>query len=92
MRPSGSVADAMYVDLTSNVTVGLIARFARTEPAPRSNGVAGVTPSSFSTFCTDEVINADLIWPGVQLGCAAFSSAATPAECGLDIDVPAIAW
>ena len=33
---------------------------------------------------------ADLIWPGVQFGCSAFNSAALPAMCGLDIEVPAI--
>ena len=33
-----------------------------------------------------------MIWPGVQSGCRSFSSAAAPATCGLDIDVPAIAW
>ncbi len=49
-------------------------------------------PSSLTTSCADEVISADLIIAGDQSGCAAFTSAETPAECGLDIDVPAIAW
>src|SRR4051812_41181060 len=56
-----------------------------------SNASAGVTPSSLTTVCTDEVISADLIMAGVHAGCDAFTSAETPAECGLDIDVPAIA-
>ena len=38
------------------------------------------------------VIRADLICPGVQSGCRATRSAADPATCGEDIDVPAIAW
>ena len=57
-----------------------------------SNGVAGVTPSSLTTVWTDEVMSADLISAGVQSGWAALTSAETPAACGLDIDVPAIAW
>ena len=57
-----------------------------------SNASAGVTPSSLTTLCTDEVISADLISAGVQVGCAALTSAEAPAECGLDIEVPAIAW
>ena len=60
--------------------------------ARRRTGSAGVTPSSLTTFCTDEVISADLIIAGVQFGCAALTSAETPAACGLDIEVPAIAW
>src|SRR5262245_50711917 len=36
-------------------------------------------------------MRADLISAGVQSGCAALTSAETPAECGLDIEVPAIA-
>src|SRR4051794_628762 len=61
------------------------------EPAPSSNGSAGVTPSSLTTDCSDEVIRADLIISGVHVGWAALTSAETPAECGLDIDVPAMA-
>ena len=38
------------------------------------------------------VISADLIWPGVQVGCSAFTRMAEPAMCGEDIEVPAIAW
>ncbi len=37
-------------------------------------------------------MSADLIIAGVQLGCAALTSADAPAECGLDMDVPPIAW
>ncbi len=79
-----------YVSLKTSV--GLTARSARIEPAPMSNGPAGVTPSSLTTVCTDDVMSADLISSGVHDGCAALTSAETPAECGLDIDVPAIAW
>src|SRR4051794_18653317 len=56
-----------------------------------SNGPAGVTPSSLTTDCSDEVMSADLISSGVHVGCAAFTRIETPAECGLDIEVPAIA-
>src|ERR1044071_1760999 len=42
-------------------------------------------PSSTSPA---DVINADLIIIGVQSGCRSFSSAASPATCGADIDVP----
>src|SRR5262245_66583298 len=34
------------------------------------------------------VIRADLIIIGDQVGCSCFSKAATPATCGVDIDVP----
>src|SRR5712691_4640841 len=37
-------------------------------------------------------MSADLIIAGVQSGCAALTSAEAPAACGLDIEVPAIAW
>ena len=57
-----------------------------------SNASAGVTPSSLTTAWIDEVISADLISAGDQVGCAALTSADAPAECGLDIEVPAIAW
>ena len=93
IRCSGSLADATKSsNVSSKTSVGLTARSARIEPAPSSNGSAGVTPSSLTTSWTDEVMSADLISAGVQSGCAAFTSAETPAECGLDIDVPAIAW
>src|SRR5689334_11871714 len=78
-----------YVSLKTSV--GLTARSARIEPAPMSNASAGVTPSSLTTVWTDEVISADLIIGGVQVGWAALTSAETPAACGLDIEVPAIA-
>src|SRR3954447_5456528 len=78
-----------YVSLKTSV--GLTARSARIEPAPMSNASAGVVPSSLTTLWTEEVIRADLISGGVQSGCAALTSAETPAECGEDIEVPAIA-
>src|SRR6266511_3697754 len=57
-----------------------------------SNGDAGVAPSSSTGFVTADVISADLIWPAVQAGWAARSSADTPAEWGAAMDVPAMAW
>src|SRR3954466_1998872 len=57
-----------------------------------SNASAGVVPSSLTTAVTAEVMRPDLIIAGVHVGWAALTSAETPAECGLDIDVPAIAW
>ena len=93
MRCSVSLpAATMFAYVSLKTSVGLTARSARIEPAPMSNTPAGVTPSSLTTVCTDEVISADLISAGVQVGCAALTSAETPAECGLDIEVPAIAW
>src|SRR5712691_11110298 len=89
---SGSPLDATkcaYVSLKTSV--GLTARSARIDPAPSSNGGAGVTPSALKTACTDDVMSADLSSSGVHDGCADLTSAATPAACGLDIDVPAIA-
>src|SRR3954464_10702959 len=64
----------------------------RIEPAPASSGSAGVTPSFLTTFVSADVMSADLIIAGDQSGCAALTSAEAPAECGLDIEVPAIAW
>src|SRR3954462_7405019 len=84
-------AATMLAYVSLNPGVGWTARSARIEPAPMSNASAGVTPSSLTTVCTDEVISADLISAGVHVGCAALTSAETPAECGLDIEVPAIA-
>ena len=50
MRCSGSVAEATKSSYVSSKTsVGLTARSARIEPAPSSNGSAGVTPSSLTT-------------------------------------------
>ena len=37
-------------------------------------------------------MRADLIWPGVQSGWAALTSAAAPVECGADMEVPAMIW
>jgi hypothetical protein len=45
-----------------------------------------------NTFGSAVVIIADRAAAGDQSGCACFSSANRPATCGLDIDVPAIAW
>src|SRR6266508_2009419 len=92
IRCSGSAPSAAYCAAdASKVRVGLIARFARIDPAPVLNGSAGLTPSGLRTAWIDDVISADLIWPGVQVGWAALTSADTPAPCGEDIDVPAMA-
>src|SRR5690349_24861476 len=91
IRCSASVpAATKFAYVSLKTSVGLTARSARIEPAPMSNTPAGVVPSSLTTVCTDEVIRADLIIGGVHVGCAALTRAETPAECGLDIDVPAI--
>jgi hypothetical protein len=73
------------------VSVGDRARSARMLPAPRSK-IPAALPSGLVTLCSDDVMSADLTWPGVQSGCAAITSADTPAACGDDIEVPAIAW
>src|SRR3954452_18884176 len=61
-------------------------------PEPMSNGVAfapfrWIGRSEVSS-CPAVVIRADLTSAGVQVGWVARSSAATPATCGLDIEVP----
>ncbi len=54
-----------------------------------SNGSAGVVPSSLRMVESRAVvISADCICAGVQSGWSALISAAEPAMCGLDIDVP----
>jgi hypothetical protein len=51
-----------------------------------------VVPFSLVTLAVIAVVSsADLICPAVQLGCNPATSAAEPAACGDDIDVPAIA-
>ena len=57
-----------------------------------SNGSAGVVRSSLTTLVSADVIRADLICPGDQVGCVARRRIAAPATCGDDIEVPAIAW
>src|SRR5690348_5020201 len=61
-------------------------------PEPMSNGVAS-TPLRWMrrlvlSVCPAVVISADLTSAGVHAGWACRSSAATPATCGLDMDVP----
>ena len=54
-----------------------------------SKGMAGLTPSSLRMPTYLPVsISADLISAGVQVGCIALTSAAEPAVCGLDMEVP----
>ena len=66
-------------------------------PAPRSNGSAGVAWSSLVTLTVSLPlagtvkavdISADLTWSGFHSGWMARTSAAAPAACGLDMDVP----
>src|SRR3954464_9097374 len=67
--------------------------FGCTRPAPYPNGLA-CEPESFligwpaGSLSVAVVIIADLIAIGDQVGCLAFSTAAMPATCGVDIDVP----
>src|SRR3954447_23899344 len=63
-----------------------------TWPAPKSNGVAltpfrWIGPPELSVWLA-VVIIADLTAETDQVGCADRKSAAMPATCGLDIDVP----
>ena len=78
--------------MASNVSPVLAASARSTRPDPKSNGSAGVAPSSLTTSWMAVVISADLIWPGDHSGRSAAIRAADPAMCGDDIDVPAIAW
>ena len=90
---SGSPVSAAKLVAVSEIVSGArIAGPTATRPAPMSNGSAGVVSSSLTTAVVDRVIMADLIWPGSQPGCSALSRIATPAMCGEDIEVPAIAW
>ena len=90
---TGSVARrSMSAALASNVRPGFPATVRSMRPAPTSNGSVGVVRSSLTTSVIAVVISADLIWPGVHVGCSALSRTAEPAECGDDIEVPAIAW
>ena len=51
--------------------------------------MAGVTPSSLRMPVNLPVfIRADLTSAGLQVGCSALTSAAEPAVCGLDMEVP----
>src|SRR5210317_1974628 len=57
-------------------------------PAPKSNGLALPSPDDAVISWRDVVMSADLTTVGDQVGCAWRISAATPATCGVDIDVP----
>ena len=57
-----------------------------------ANGSAGVTRSLSTTSWRAVVISAERAAAGDHSGCACLSRAKTPAMCGLDIEVPAIAW
>jgi hypothetical protein len=80
------------VEACSIVTPGSAAPFGATWPAPKSNASPAVAPFSFVTSCRAVSMNADLIWSGDQSGWAWVSSAARPAICGDDIDVPLMDW
>ena len=45
-------------------------------------------PSASVTDCRAVVTSADLSTEGVHSGCACSNRAATPATCGVDMDVP----
>uniref|UniRef100_A0A8R7PIU9 Uncharacterized protein n=1 Tax=Triticum urartu TaxID=4572 RepID=A0A8R7PIU9_TRIUA len=70
-----------------------MAFFGFTCPAPVAKYVACVPSTSANGFfllsvVSVVVISADLMAAGDHVGCAFFSSAATPARCGHDMDVP----
>ncbi len=76
-------------DGSSKVRPGSPALVRSMRPAPISSTLAGtVCAVSSQTSVTEVVINADLIWVGVQLGCICLSSAAAPATCGAAMLVP----
>ena len=83
---------AIAAPVSEIVSGAWAARPTSIRPAPMSKGSACVRSSSFSTRVIAEVIIADLICPGLQLGWSALSRMAAPAMCGADIEVPAIAW
>jgi hypothetical protein len=60
----------------------LDAPFGLTNPAPCANGLVVVLVS------TADVMRADLISDGSQVGCSCFMRRAMPAICGEDIEVP----
>src|SRR5215831_17209357 len=77
-----------YTRPGSNIAVGL------TWPAPKLSGVAAETPLGPTiglprlSVWPAVVIMADLTAIGDQVGFLPINSAARPAMCGLDIDVP----
>src|SRR5690242_3520674 len=81
---------AIRAAVSSNVRPGFAARLTWTRPEPMSNGSAGVVRFSLTTLVVAVVMIADLIWPGVQVGCRAFSRMAEPAMCGDAMEVPAM--
>ena len=76
--------------LSSSVKPALTTRVGSTRPLPMLNGSAGVTPSGLTIEVLAADIIADLISIGVQVGLSWRIKALTPAECGLDMDVPSI--
>ena len=59
-----------------------------TRPLPTSSGSHGVIPSSFVPPVKAVIISADLTSGAVQVGRTARTSAAAPAVCALDMEVP----
>ena len=78
--------------MASRTSPGSAARLGSISPDPASNGVAGVFASSCSTSGSAVVISDDFSAAGLKVGCSCVSSAAAPATCGADIDVPLIDW
>ena len=79
--------------VASNVRPGSPATFRLTRPEPIVERVGRCCAVLLDhAFVLAVVISADLIWPGVQVGWRPLISGAEPAMCGLDIEVPAIAW
>src|SRR3954466_14594489 len=68
----------------SKTSPGFIAALGLIRPDPALNGTVFAAPA----ICVALVIIADLIIMGDQSGCSCLSSAASPATCGLAIDVP----
>src|SRR5688572_33051519 len=72
---------------------GSVARFGATWPAPCRKILCAALSASMlltgeSRTSAPDVISADLIIIGDQSSCRSFNSAAKPATCGADIDVP----
>ena len=82
-RRSGSLTDAVYAARGDVKGRRRVDRPVDPQGAgPAVPGSPAALPSTLTTSCTDDVICADLIWPGDQSGWAALISADAPAVCG----------
>ncbi len=93
LPPVAGLAAVKFGPVSFITSPARVARVRSTRPPPRSKGslgtVAGVVALNLNTpavFAVD--ISADLTSIGVQVGCTARTSAAAPATCGVDIEVP----